>query len=269
MNDREIDALARENSEYLELAEKIVGMDTDMLTLGYLLGDNDDGDMLGAPTFDIRLKNYRSKYTIPGLIIKNDEDGEGGLSNEDEIKCYIAKHYNDIIAEQEVLKQRLKDLCDELMESHTEALGINQALLELNSDIEMNELHRTITQMVYIFWTAALHTGAYEECTRINFPTEKYDVESNLLLKIKTNMLKIRESEQKLFSLDSLTIDGIQYDQYVDIFTPEIIEDIASKFKTDTIKYTVGGEYNCNETHYREHVCNTHFGFFNLKGEKN
>jgi len=76
-------------------------------------------------------------------------------------------------------------------------------------------------------------------------------------------MSKIQKSERQIFDLAAIPDNN--FEQYLDMFTPELIVKIIEKFKTDTINYQIGGAYYCNEADYMEYQCGAYFGFFNVK----
>jgi len=96
-------------------------------------------------------------------------------------------------------------------------------------------------------------------------PSSKIAAEEDIIEKVNANLAKIQKSERQIFDLAAIPDNN--YEQYLDMFTPEVIVKIIDKFKTYTIKYQIGGTYYCNEADYMEYRCDAHFGFYNVKAD--
>lgn len=163
------------------------------------------------------------------------------------------------------LVDQLDKLRNDIIDPGLRDMPINNALLNLQKNVIMNEMQRTITQMVYIFWSAAINWDYGDDGGQLDFVNDADEIKLEIISKVEENMNKIKQSEYEVFSLDNLIGNGIEYDKYSDVFTMEVIKKITDEFKVNTISYHVGGAYNCNEASYEEYVCNAHFGFFNIK----
>jgi len=258
--------LLHTDPNYVKLDKVVNDISKQCSILRSILGVNeygkseDEDDMLG---YDLiyRLRKYQTNINIPEL--ENEE--EFSLLDENEIKNIVKKYYVDTHDDFIKLKQQLMNLRENIIKNNINDTPVDKALIDLHDKMEINEIRRTITQMVYVFWTAAILGSDDGSETNLNFSTDDDDISQNIKSKIESNMKKIQKSETEIFSLDTLIGNHISYEKYVDIFTQDIIKKIADQFKMDTISYHVSGTYNCNEVSYLEYTCNAHFGFFNIK----
>lgn len=141
---------------------------------------------------------------------------------------------------------------------------INSYLQKLVSNDKLNEISKSISVMMCLFWCAAIEHSKYDEY-RISFPTTEESVVDLIHTKIEENMLKIQEQENEIFKMDRINYDD-RMEKANKIITPEFVMELQKQFSAaQTINYQVGGSYFCNENDYKEYRCDTNFGFINLE----
>jgi hypothetical protein len=186
-----------------------------------------------------------SKYTpevIDELKKLYDKVQNGEIVSTDTMKMEIS--ISDTRAEIEKLKQTLDGV-------------ISDSFSEVINDQKINEIHKTIYIVVYLFWKYTVSESFQSDAELCDYDTPVKDL---VAIKIAENMSKISSHYQELFASDKYPTKLTSI-QLKTIFTNQLINRIIKKAEAKTISYHAGGAYYCNDNDYMEYTCDATFGF--------
>ncbi|XWV25225.1 hypothetical protein QJ856_gp0547 [Tupanvirus deep ocean] len=158
-----------------------------------------------------------------------------------------------------IVSFNLKDTYDETSDEASDQ--VNEYIKSVIKNKNLNEIERSISLMICLFWACALTTDENDD-SGLAIPTNKEGIEEIICEKIEENLKKIQKQELEAFSLDK--INDIDRKEIVSKFDNTFIDDINSRFVSETIHYHTGGAYFCNETGYEEVETKIYFGFLKI-----
>ncbi|XWV26484.1 hypothetical protein QJ857_gp0585 [Tupanvirus soda lake] len=187
------------------------------------------------------------------------------------VNGFVNKNNNTVQASSKIIWFNIGDCCpiisfemedEDNDDEKSNQNRVNECFKSVIKNKNLNEIERSISIMICLFWVSALYFNENEDSPFSEIPTNKEDIEELICEKIEENLGKIQKQELDAFSLDKLP--NIDLDNITSTFTNEYINKIINSFISETIHYHTGGAYYCNENDYAEVETKIYFGFVKI-----
>jgi len=254
-------------SEYVDLAKKINNAKINRSVITSLMLT------IRHDTFKRKILNEwhgDDDIEVPGLIASGKfiPDVIQDMSTDD-ILNDLSNYRTELDTEILHMEKHKEHLRDKLILEHEEKLPINIAIRQLDNKNIQNEINRIITQMMYILKNIADYSNIYHNADNvedieddipiIDFPTDTTEFKQLISIKYEEQIDKIQNRGIDAYRSDNMV------DQYLDFFSPEIIDKILISSEEDTFNYHASGNYKDPTSPIEEYTCHAHFGFINIK----